>query len=106
VTIYHSRAFIRRCGARRPRRLRTTPPFAFVSEGNPPGRDPQRSRGRDHHIPARLTLLVSFARFRLALIFWLLAPLALLRRLRPGRSGWIAAGRERCRADPGNVLLL
>jgi hypothetical protein len=41
---------------------------------------------------------MSARQFRLSLIFWLLAPVALLRRLRPRRSGWIAAetktGRE------------
>jgi len=34
-------------------------------------------------------------RLRLSLIFWLLAPAALLRRMRRRRSGWVAAGRER-----------
>jgi hypothetical protein len=33
-------------------------------------------------------------RLRLSLIFWLLAPVALLRRLRRRRSGWIDAARE------------
>jgi hypothetical protein len=42
-----------------------------------------------------LTRVVSFRRFRLALIFWLLAPVALMRRLRRRPSGWIAAPRER-----------
>jgi hypothetical protein len=32
-----------------------------------------------------------FSRFRLGLIFWLLAPAALLRRLRRRRSGWVSA---------------
>lgn len=36
------------------------------------------------------------SRFRLALIFWLLGPAALLRRLRRRRSGWIPAAS----ADP------
>jgi hypothetical protein len=35
------------------------------------------------------------ARFRLSLIFWLLAPLALMRRLRRRQTGWINTGRER-----------
>jgi len=35
------------------------------------------------------------SRFRLSLIFWLLAPIALMRRLRRRRSGWIEAERDR-----------
>jgi hypothetical protein len=34
-------------------------------------------------------------RFRLSLIFWLLAPIALMRRIRRRRSGWVEARRER-----------
>lgn len=35
---------------------------------------------------------MQLSRFRLSLIFWLLAPAALVRRLRRRRSGWIASG--------------
>jgi hypothetical protein len=34
---------------------------------------------------------MSARQFRLSVIFWLLAPVALLRRLRRRRSGWVAA---------------
>jgi hypothetical protein len=36
-----------------------------------------------------------FRRFRMSLIFWLLAPIALTRRFRHRPSGWVEAGRER-----------
>lgn len=38
---------------------------------------------------------IAVARSRTWLIYLLLAPLALLRRLRPRRAGWIPARRER-----------
>jgi hypothetical protein len=34
---------------------------------------------------------MSARHFRLSVIFWLLAPVALVRRLRRRRSGWVAA---------------
>jgi hypothetical protein len=34
---------------------------------------------------------MSARQFRLSLIFWLLAPVALVRRLRRRRSGWVPA---------------
>jgi hypothetical protein len=38
---------------------------------------------------------MSARRFRLSLIFWMLAPIALVRRFRRRPSGWIETRRER-----------
>jgi hypothetical protein len=38
--------------------------------------------------------------FRLSIIFWLLAPVALMRRLKRRRSGWVAAETAGRRREP------